>query len=86
MMRLTSSSTMSTRAIKGLNSSIYSPARIIPVVAAEFPAIPDFGQDHAGTKCATMVQCIIRDTTRHRQSRDYYLIEGTLGAGRSTTS
>jgi DNA-binding transcriptional LysR family regulator len=49
--------------------------RIIPVVAPTFLPFP-VSDRITPEQMRDLVQCIIRDTTRHSASRDYYLIEG----------
>jgi len=49
--------------------------RVIPVVAPRFLAFP-VSDDITPEQMRDYVQCIIRDTSRHSQPRDYFVIEG----------
>ena len=49
--------------------------RILPVVAPKFLRFP-VSKSIAPEQMRDYVQCVIRDTARHSQPRDYYLVEG----------
>jgi DNA-binding transcriptional LysR family regulator len=58
-----------------LDSIALCTVRVIPVVAPRFLQFP-ITDDITPEQMRDYVQCVIRDTARHSQSRDYYLIEG----------
>jgi DNA-binding transcriptional LysR family regulator len=49
--------------------------KILPVVAPKFLRFP-VSKSIAPEQMRDYVQCVIRDTARHSQPRDYYLVEG----------
>lgn len=49
--------------------------KIVPVVAPNFLRFP-ISRSITPEQMRDYVQCVIRDTARHSQSRDYYLVEG----------
>jgi DNA-binding transcriptional LysR family regulator len=51
------------------------PVKILPVVAPKFLRFP-VSKSIAPEQMRDYVQCVIRDTARHSQPRDYYLVEG----------
>jgi DNA-binding transcriptional LysR family regulator len=52
-----------------------SVAKILPVVAPKFLCFP-VSKSITPEQMRDYVQCVIRDTARHSQPRDYYLVEG----------
>ncbi len=51
------------------------PVKLLPVVAPKFLRFP-VSKSIAPEQMRDYVQCVIRDTARHSQPRDYYLVEG----------
>jgi DNA-binding transcriptional LysR family regulator len=51
------------------------PVKILPVVAPKFLRFP-VSKSITPEQMRDYVQCVIRDTARHSQPRDYYLVEG----------
>jgi DNA-binding transcriptional LysR family regulator len=51
------------------------PVKILPVVAPKFLRLP-VSKSITPEQMRDYVQCVIRDTARHSQPRDYYLVEG----------